>query len=78
MFFQRFWLRKPWYGICMSVPMTQNKRAAARQRQAVSGGTWVTVVEDGGQLVAIVKDKLRGTVKVPLGRAQPPVSWHAC
>ena len=48
------------------------------QRQAVSGGTWVTVVEDGGQLGAIVKDKLRGTVKVPLGRAQPPVSLRSC
>jgi hypothetical protein len=51
--------------------MSQNKPASMRRRQAVSGGTWVTVVVDDGQLVAIVKDKLHGTVRVPLGRAEP-------
>ncbi len=55
----------------MIVVMMQNKPASTGRRQAVAGDTWVTVVEDGGQLVAIVKDKMRGTVRVPLGKAQP-------
>ena len=56
----------------------KDKQAIPPQRKAFSGEPWVTVVEDQGQLVAIVRDKAHGVVRVPLGRAQPVPLPRSC
>ena len=40
-------------------------------RTARCAGTKVTVVEEKGELVAIVVDKTRGVVRIPLGSIDP-------
>jgi len=52
--------------------------AAIPTRNASAGETRVTVVEQDGKLVAIVKDRLRGTVRITLGTIQPPVRRACC
>jgi hypothetical protein len=46
----------------------------ATARKASSGGTTVVVVEEGGELVAIVADRIRGEVRIPLGTVERPAS----
>jgi len=41
-------------------------------REVTAGDTRITVVEAEGKLVAIVKDRLRGTVRITLGTLQAP------
>jgi len=36
------------------------------------------VVDEDGRLIAIVKDRLRGTVRITLGMAQPPLRRACC
>ena len=42
-----------------------------RKRQVKAGATRVIVVEEGGELTAIVVDKVRGVIHVPLGSVDP-------
>jgi len=59
--------------------MMQIKPMASRPgREATAGDTRVTVVEAEGKLVAIVKDRLRGTVRITLGTLQPPPRRACC
>ena len=44
----------------------------SRTRKARSGGTRVLVVEEEGVLTAIVVDKVRGVVRIPIGTVDPP------
>ena len=39
----------------------------SKTRKARSGATRVMVVEEGGMLTAIVVDKVRGVVRIPIG-----------
>jgi len=45
-----------------------------KTRKARSGSTRVTVVEEKGTLFAIVADKYRGEVRIPLGDVDPVIS----
>ncbi|HEY9593947.1 MAG TPA: hypothetical protein VHE79_05690 [Spirochaetia bacterium] len=45
--------------------------AGGGARTARSAGTKVTVVEEQGELVAIVVDKTHGVVRIPLGEIDP-------
>jgi hypothetical protein len=47
-------------------------------RHATAGGTRITVVDVDGEIVAIVKDRLRGTVRITLGTVQPPARRACC
>jgi chemotaxis signal transduction protein len=52
-----------------------NKQTSrGKTRQAETPDTRVIVVEEGGELTAIVVDKVRGVVHIPLGSADvlPP------
>jgi hypothetical protein len=44
-----------------------------KTRKSRSGNTRVTVVEMRGELVAIVADKYRGEVRIPLGMVDPSI-----
>ncbi len=46
----------------------------SKARKASSGGTRVVVVEDAGELVAIVVDKIRGVVRIPIGTIDQPAA----
>ena len=39
-----------------------------KQRKTASGEVRVVVIEEAGELTAIVVDKMRGVVRIPLGR----------
>jgi hypothetical protein len=47
---------------------------ARKARKAQSGTTRVMVIEEEGELTAIVVDKMRGVVRIPLGTVDPPLS----
>ncbi len=49
-----------------------------KARKATSGDTQVFVVEDSGELVAVVVDKQRGVVRIPLGATGPRTSFASC
>jgi len=51
--------------------------ASIPSRGSSAGAARVTVVDEDGKLVAIVKDRFRGTVRITLGIVQPPLR-HAC
>jgi chemotaxis signal transduction protein len=48
---------------------------ARKARRAQSGKTRVVVIEEEGELTAIVVDKMRGVVRIPLGTVDPPLSF---
>ena len=59
--------------------MMQSQPMVSRSgRKVMAGDTRVTVVETEGKLVAIVKDRLRGTVRITLGTLQPPPRRSCC
>jgi hypothetical protein len=47
---------------------------AWKQRKARAGSTKVVVIEDDGELTAIVVDRYRGIVRIPLGTVDPPLA----
>jgi hypothetical protein len=58
--------------------MMRSKPMVSRKgREVTAGETRITVVEAEGKLVAIVKDRLRGTVRITLGTLQP-LSPRSC
>jgi len=67
-----------WYATCIIVRMMQiPPEVCLPTRQVMAADTQITVVEAEGKLFAIVKDHLRGTVRVTLGAVRP-VSRRAC
>ena len=50
-----------------------DKHTRTKARQARSGSTRVVVVEVDGRLMAIVQDRYRGVVEIPLGTVDPPI-----
>jgi hypothetical protein len=50
---------------------------ARKARKARSGKTSVVVIEEAGELTAIVIDKARGVVRIPLGTVDPPLSAYS-
>jgi hypothetical protein len=48
---------------------------ASKARKAQSGKTRVVVIEEQGELTAIVVDKMRGVVRIPLGTVDPPLNF---
>ncbi len=42
--------------------------STAKKRKTASGDVQVVVIEEAGELTAIVMDKMRGMVRIPLGR----------
>jgi hypothetical protein len=56
---------------CMLRQAGMDRNNGLKERRARSGDTRVVVVERGGTLMAIVEDKYRGTVRIPLGTVDP-------
>ncbi len=50
---------------------TRNRLRTAARRKAVFGEPHVVVVEEPGQLVAIVEDEVRGVTRIPIGTVDP-------
>jgi chemotaxis signal transduction protein len=48
---------------------------ARKARKTQSGKTQVLVIEEDGELTAIIVDKMRGVVRIPLGTVDPPLSY---
>jgi chemotaxis signal transduction protein len=47
------------------------RRDPAKRREAAAGDTRVIVVEEAGLLTAIVVDKIRGVIHIPIGEVDP-------
>jgi chemotaxis signal transduction protein len=47
------------------------RRNTTKRREAASGDTRVIVVEEQGILTAIVVDKIRGMIRIPIGEVDP-------
>ena len=59
--------------------MMQSKPMVSRNgRKVMAGDSRINVVEAEGKLVAIVKDRLRGTVRITLGTLPRPAQRACC
>ena len=75
----RFWLFFSGTRFASTVGMMRSKpMVSLPDRRVTAGDTRITVVEAEGKLVAIVKDRLRGTVRITLGTMQPPLQRSCC
>jgi hypothetical protein len=64
------------YILMRTTMMEKNMISARKARKARSGKTRVVVIEEAGELTAIVMDKTRGIVRIPLGTVDPSVSVY--
>ncbi len=51
--------------------MRNRLSSAATRRKAALSEPHVVVVEEAGQLVAIVEDEIRGVTRIPIGSVDP-------
>jgi hypothetical protein len=58
-----------------SMRILRDSILARKARKARSGKTQVLVIEEEGELTAIVVDEMRGVVRIPLGTVDPPLSF---
>jgi len=58
-----------------NIMITKEGMRARKARKAQSGKTRVVVIEEEGELTAIIVDKMRGIVRIPLGSVDPPMTY---
>jgi hypothetical protein len=65
-------------GTGLARPGTMNKQTSSgKKRQVETADTRVIVVEEAGELTAIVVDKVRGVIHIPLGTADPVPPFYS-